>query len=314
MRCLTLGEALRDAGHEIALMGEISGVPWLEGYLDEIGVERIDVPRDSLRLEDVLAAGGDRVVVDSYWIEPAAIADVDRGVPTMAVIDNTTRGIVATWYLDHNLGAERRPWAVESGTVLAGSRYALVRRAVSRHRRDSGWRIPSEAPRVVAFMGGTDPGRVMTEVAGSIASAMPHVHLTVVTTPDQIEEVDARVAGMPHVTVLGPRLDLPEILGTADLIVSAAGTSAWDTCSMGRPVVLVGVVDNQSSGLEQALLEGVAVGVDATHEGASAVGELLARLCRDDELREGIVRRANEVFDCGGSSRVAAALIGTRAL
>src|SRR5690606_4872523 len=101
---------------------------------------------------------------------------------------------------------------------------------------------------------------------------------------------------------------LPEILGSADVVVSAAGTSAWDVCTMGRPAVLVGVVENQSAGLARALEAGVALGVDATLESSDRTGTLLARLLDDQDVRRAVVERALAVFDGRGVERVANAL------
>jgi spore coat polysaccharide biosynthesis predicted glycosyltransferase SpsG len=247
-------------------------------------------------------------VVDSYWIDPMLIADVNAVVPTLAIIDNETRGIDANWYLDQNLGAEDRDWTATPGTVLAGSRYALVREAILAKRIERGWEVPGRDSHVVTFMGGTDPHRYMTGVVASIAQALPNLRLTIVTTQPQVEAVIAVAAGMPRATVLGPTPELPALLGSADVIVSAAGTSALDVCSMGRPTVLVGVVDNQSAGLANALARGIAAGVDATAHGTDHVGDLLSALLDDEQARRLMVMRASEVFDGKGAGRVALAL------
>jgi len=308
MRCLTLAEALRSAGHEVTLMGEIEGVDWLEQYLEAIGIARIPCERDAVPVKHLISLGADRLVVDSYWIDPDDIATANASIPTMAIVDNTARGIRAEWLLDHNFGAEELDWPAGSGRILAGSQYALVREAVTRHRIESGWVIPARDSRVVAFMGGTDPGGIMTSVAASIAATLPHLRFTAVTTPDQVARVATTVAAMPNAIVLGPTPDLPKLLAAADAVVSAAGTSAWDVCSMGRPVVLVGVVGNQSAALARALSRGLATGIDATLQSTNSVGALLADLLDNAPLRESLVRRANETFDGLGSRRVAAAL------
>lgn len=308
MRCITVARALADDGNDVVLLGEIDDVGWLTRYINDVEMEHVPCARDMLSVETLRSLGADRLVVDSYWIDVELIREANEFVPTMAIVDNDTRGITATWYLDQNLGAELRDWSDVSGHVLAGSRYALVRKEILKHRVEDGWKIPGRESHVVAFMGGTDPTRMMTAVAGSIAKALPELHLTAVTTAEQVDAIKATVAPMPHATVLGPTSRLPEVLGSADAIVSAAGTSSWDVCSMGRPAVLVGVVDNQSAGLAHTLAQGIALGVDATRHGADCVGALLARLLDDAALRETLVSRANEEFDGGGATRVARAL------
>ncbi|MEP6843484.1 MAG: hypothetical protein ABJA11_08180, partial [Pseudolysinimonas sp.] len=225
MRCLTLGEALAARGHVVELMGNVSGVPWLQSYLASVAITVHNVPVDSLELELISRLRPDRVVVDSYWIDPRTISAVNRTVPVLAIIDHDARGIDASWYLDHNLGAEERSWPREvQDRLMAGSRYALVRSAMTVLRRHAGWQLP-QRPAVVAFMGGTDPNRRMTEVASSLADAVPSLDFTAVTTMDQLDDVRAAIRDMAHARVLAPTADLPALLGGADVIVSAAGTS-----------------------------------------------------------------------------------------
>lgn len=307
MRCLTVAEAVVAQGHEAVLVGEIVDVPWLSGYVRASGLDHISCRRDELSIDLVKSAGGDRLVVDSYWIDPLAISTVDAVVPTLSIIDHDSRGIQTTWLLDQNLGAEQREWPRSRAAVLAGSRYALIRRAILDHRVDTGWELPSN-PSVLVFMGGTDPSEIMTPIAQRFALDLPEVRIKFVTTASQVEAVSQACASMGQARVIGPTDELPNLLGTADVVVSAAGTSAWDILTMGKPVVLVGVVDNQSSGLNRVLERGMALGLDATREPVESVSELLSRLLSDEELRKTMIERAKTSFDGLGASRVAAAL------
>jgi spore coat polysaccharide biosynthesis predicted glycosyltransferase SpsG len=305
MRCLTLGEALTARGHTVELMGRISGVPWLEQHLIRLGMPVHDVATDSLDPSQVAALRADRIVVDSYWIDPLLISRADRTAPVLAIIDHDSRGIEASWFLDQNLGAEDRVWSpgVEP-RLLAGSRYALVRSDMVRQRRDRGWVLPP-SPSVVAFMGGTDPHRYMTQVATSLARVAPGLDFTAVTTTDQLPDVAEAVRAMPNGRAIPPTPDLPELLGDADVVVSAAGTSAWDVLTLGRPTVLVGVVDNQSESLALAVERGLALGLDATREDISPVGRQVVELLGDETLRRRLVTAASELFDGAGADRVA---------
>jgi spore coat polysaccharide biosynthesis predicted glycosyltransferase SpsG len=249
------------------------------------------------------------VVIDSYWIDPDRINALDRVIPTLAIIDNDARGIHAGLFLDQNLGAENREWP--DGVrrrLLAGSRYALVRDTILAHRGSSA-AVMGDRPRVVAFMGGTDPGNVMTSVAGSIARDAPEVDLVAITTSTQIDAVRAATSTMPSAVVSPPTTELPSLLGSADLVVSAAGTSAWDVCAMGKPAVLVAVVDNQVDSLAHAVAHGVALGLDGTlPDAAWEAGAMLAQLINDDRLREELTARSLRTFDGMGKHRVSEAL------
>lgn len=291
-------------------MGAIDGVDWLNAHLAATGVEVIGCETDELDAARIAHAGFDRAVVDSYWIDPAAIAALDDSLPTLAIIDNTDRGIRASWYLDQNLGAESRPWpAAVSPRLLAGSDYALIRDAILAERRPGRGSMDGGRCRVVVFMGGTDPGDVMVEVAASIAAARPQAEVVAITVDRLVERVKRELSPLPAATVLPPTDDLPRLLASADVVVSAAGTSAWDVCAMGLPAVLIAVVDNQRASLTQALARGVALGLDGTAPGsASATGGLLVTLLDDPDLRRRLSSTALSVFDGGGKDRVAAAI------
>lgn len=307
MRCLTVAEAVMRQGHEAILVGHVSNVPWLTAHIAAAGIPHVACQRDELSTAMVKRLGGQRLVIDSYWIDSAAINHVDESVPTLAIVDHDSRGIETSWLLDQNLGAEERMPPGHVTSFLAGSRYALVRQAILDQRVVEGWRIPPK-PHVVAFMGGTDPLRIMTPIAEEMAHSAPDVRFTFVTTADQVESVSHACASMAEARVIGPTPDLPALLGDADVVVSAAGTSAWDVLTLGKPAVLVGVVDNQSAGLARVVDRGMALGIDATHEPASLVGGLLQRLLESETLRRTMIERAIAEFDGLGAERVATAL------
>jgi spore coat polysaccharide biosynthesis predicted glycosyltransferase SpsG len=313
MRCLTLGEELTARGHAVALMGSIGTVGWLAEHVRAWGGEVLPCATDELDADRIASAGFDRAVIDSYWIDPAAIAALDARVPTLAIVDGDLRGIEASWYLDQNLGAEDRMAGSGLGArLLAGSRYALVRRAIRVERRPEPWRIRGDRPRVVAFMGGTDPFAAMIGVAESLAAARPDADVLAVTTGELVDRTAAALAPLAGARALPPTDDLPALLGSADVVVSAAGTSAWDVCTLGLPAVLIAVVGNQSESLRQASERGLALGIDAVGQEhadeLAQAGGLLVRLLEDEALRRSLSERGREVFDGRGAERVAVAL------
>lgn len=308
MRCLTLAEEFDSRGDEVVFLGAIDSIPWLDDHLARAGYPVVVVEPDALPLEAVLDCEPDWVVVDSYRIDAGAIGRLSDRVPVLAVVDGDARGIEARLYLDQNLGALAVPG--HEGGSLAGAQYALIRNAVLDARRDSPWFIPG-VPRLTAFMGGTDPGGVIARVAGELAAMDVHLDITVVAP---VVHHEAVAAALPGATLLAPTTDLPAILAQSDLVVSAAGTSAWDICALGVPALLVGVVDNQSSSLAQAVAHGLALGIDLTlgDDLARLPGEV-ARLATDRALRESLSRASTAAFDGLGKRRVRDAVVAATA-
>lgn len=310
MRSLTLAEPLIARGHEVLLVGSLLDEPWLLAAVEASGVRVVPSEPDDLDAGALLAMEPDRVVVDSYRIDSAAVSELAARVPLLAVIDGDDRGIEAAWYLDHNLGADDRSWPpAVAGRLLAGSRYALVRSAVTAMRRDDPWRIAGTPPRVISVMGGTDPAASSVRVAASLAALGRPLDLTVIAAAADHAAVTA--AAPAGTTVLTFTVDLPRMLAASDVVVSAAGTSAWDVCTLGTPAVLVGLVGNQSDSLAAAVERGLVLGIDAAETGPDAiagVGERVAALLDDEPLRRRLSTASRAVFDGRGPERVADAL------
>jgi spore coat polysaccharide biosynthesis predicted glycosyltransferase SpsG len=309
MRSLTLAVELLERNHEVAFVTGPVEIDWLRDTIRESGVTVSQCEYDSLSAEVVRDFGAERVVVDSYRIPAQLISNLDRHVPVLAIVDGDDRGIVASLYLDQNLGAENidRP-DLTGERFLAGSRYALVRRAVLQATRAEPWRIEADPPRVLCFLGGTDATGSVVEVVRAIAALERSLELTVVAAPVHHPAIRAVVGDTTLLELVPPTPDLPRLFAQTDIVVSAAGTSAWDICTLGLPAVLVGVVDNQSASLREAVARGLVLGVDTTDPGSiglAQVGVDVARLLDDETLREGLSARSRAEFDGRGASRVA---------
>lgn len=307
MRCLTLGEALLTQGHDVTLMGEFDDPKWLLESIDKSGIQRLACDADSLEIDAIAAAGFDWVVVDSYRVPAKVISRLNERVPCLAIVDGDMRGIQAELYLDANLRAVTNENAQLGDRILAGSEFTLVRDEVLKYRREENSGQLIDQPRVVGVMGGSDPQGVIVDVARSLAARPLNFQLDLVASPAWATQVESVVNGLAHVRILEPTMELPAILGSADVIVSAAGTSAWDICTMAIPSVLVAVVDNQLGSLAQIRRAGVALTVDATIEGTGSISDiapLVASLVNDPALRAGMAKRCRERFDGNGKFRV----------
>ncbi len=160
-------------------------------------------------------------------------------------------------------------------------------------------------------MGGTDPSGAIVQVADSIMVQRLDIYLDLVSPKSWLASVRNVVAGAPAIRVFESTPDLPAVLGDADIVVCAAGTSAWDVCAMARPGIFVALVDNQKKTIEQVLKSGVALGLDATVDGSGTIGEVgpvLESLLSDSDLQRELVERCYSTFDGLGKFRVVEAM------
>lgn len=311
MRCMTLARELARRGHDVELAVTIDGIPWLADVVAASGLRVVTAVAGELDADGIRADRPDWVVVDSYVFDAADVASLVGDVSVLAIVDGDLRGIRAALFVDQNLGAERNNWSLPPASrMLAGAAYALVRDEIRAARRSQPWHLDGP-PHVVAFMGGTDATGAIVDVARRLAALDRPIHATVIARDEHRVAVQQQLASLPGSRVLPPSPELHTVLADADIVVSAAGTSAWEVGTLGLPAVLLAVVDNQRASLSQAVERGVVLGVDLVDDHARGYDELsseLRRLCDDEFLRRSLSEKATQIFDGRGAARVAEAM------
>jgi spore coat polysaccharide biosynthesis predicted glycosyltransferase SpsG len=307
MRCLTLAEELVARGHFVTLWAHLDGVAWLSERVEQSAVTYKSQPEHSLDIDLIQETQFDWIVVDSYEIESSEISQLNRECRVLAIVDSDPRSIDATLYLDQNLGTEiELPPGIEKSQLLSGSEFALVRDEFLQHRETEISTDIEGAAHVVVFFGGSDPHGAVVSATRSILARNAGVRLTVVCAQRWISDVEkACVNADALVLELTP--NLPHILSTADIVVSAAGTSAWDVCTLGRAALFVAVTGNQLPSLAQIERYEVALALDATARNTNAlneIGDLVSLLIADAVKRNSLVTRCATLFDGKGKSRV----------
>lgn len=316
MRCLALGEELVARGVRVVMVADLDRVPWAAEQVRRRGIEIASPGPHDIR--EVLARlDPTSVVVDSYLLPNSVYADLRERWPLLALVDGDPRGRIADLYLDQNLGAEAAAWTLPEGSRhLGGLAYAQQRRDIVRQRPDTPKTAADEHTplRVLAFFGGTDAFGVSPQVARLVAQTGVAVELTVIAATPELAESVSGIAPAPGqvIDVIGPTDALAELVAAADVVLSAAGTSAWELFCLGAAVGFVCVADNQQDAYARVDEDGLAVGI-ATLAGLDADPERavarLGALLGDVRLRERLRAACWATVDGRGPERVADALL-----
>jgi spore coat polysaccharide biosynthesis predicted glycosyltransferase SpsG len=310
VRCVALAEELTARGVDVHFLADLGGVAWAESQLEQRGLPWHPAPYDAVGL----VAAAERLdlaalVVDSYSLPPQQSAAVRAaGVPVLAIVDGDPRGQSADIYVDQNLDA-----VLHQGDVrLAGLDYALLRAAVRELRPLS---PPAHAltrtPKVVAFFGGTDAYRAAPQVARLLTETAVGFDATVIAADESLRDELLAVPAGPgqRFEIIGPTDHLPKLLISADLVISASGTSTWELLCLGRASALVWVVDNQIQGYERTVARGFAAGIGRLGSFGPSSVTVLRGLLLDPDLRSSLAARGWSAVDGLGVARVADALL-----
>jgi spore coat polysaccharide biosynthesis predicted glycosyltransferase SpsG len=308
MRCIALAEEFAARACEVVFVADLDAVPWARDQVRGRGFGHVQPPPDD-EVAFLVSFAPAFVVLDSY-ILPAEVCRGLRtsGIRVLAIVDGDPAARPADLVLDQNIGAEDDLWQTEPGSVrLAGLDYALMRNQIRASRPVAPRAADRDPVRVFAFFGGTDAyGAAPVVAAAAAATGLPWA-MTMVAATSELAKACEAVALTPsqHLQVIPTTTDLAQHLETADVVLSAAGTSSWELLCAGAAAGLVCVAQNQEVSYDRAVAAGLVIGLgrlDALRslEPLPALAELLA----DVRLRTELRRQGWSRVDGRGRERV----------
>lgn len=342
VRCLTLADALRTRGARCTFVcreqdGNLLSLIKQRGHaalslpvIDSV----IDVPvdlahsawlRTSWNIDAVqtqqalLGQSIDWLVVDHYALDCRWEQDMRGLCNKILVIDDLAdRPHDCNLLLDQNLGRTSQDYLgllIQNSEVLIGPRYALLRpefeqwRAKSLIRRAKG-----EFKHLLITLGGVDndnvTGKVLNELKKSKLSTELHITVVMGATAPWQAKVQDQAKQMPWPTnVLVGVSNMAELMAKSSLAIGAAGSTAWERCSLGLPTLMVVLAENQTHGANALQNSGAALLMKSindipkildTYQISGSMGESLKKM---SEIAAGIT-------DGQGTNYIADKMIG----
>lgn len=280
MRCLTLADELRVRGAECHFIcRDHSGN--LIGLIRGRGFVVVEIPTGSAEfrpevalpnvhahwlgcewqidakqtLDVVQTIRPDWLVIDHYAIDGQWEEILRPQVRRMLVIDDLAdRTHLCDLLLDQNLGRDPSDYAAKVPSqcvVLAGPRYALLRREFQAHRAASlGRRKNPKLRQLLITMGGVDSPNATGKVLEALKRcALPEGgRILVVMGPHapwlaQVKEVATTMPWLTEVRVGVENMAL--LMAESDMAIGAAGATVWELCCLGVPSLMAVLAENQ---------------------------------------------------------------------
>lgn len=259
--------------------------------------------QDAAQTGQALASHGapvDWLVVDHYAIGSEWHRAMRGHCRNVLVIDDLAdRSFDADLLLDQNLGStpsHYKDLGNRDCRVITGPRFALLRPEFAKWRAYSLRRRRAPALRqLLISMGGVDQANVTAQVLRSLTSDSlpPTCSITVVLGRQapwkaNIAELVAKLRW--KMELLYGAGNMAEKLANTDLVVGAAGTSAWERCALGVPTIISVLAPNQ---------ERIAMAL----EGAGAATPLEVPVSTD-ALSRAIATTSRHLADMGHASQL----------
>lgn len=349
MRCLTLADALRAEGartvfvtrehyghvisevtrrgHEVIILPGNTGqpygshpsppahAPWLEANWQEDAAATRAAVSETKAVWLVM----DHYALDLAWQEAALMP----GVSLMVLDDLADRPHRADVLLDQNVGRVAADYAdFVRGTcdLRIGPDHALLRPEFAQLREQAlNRRQTLERPQnLLITLGGIDKGNATSRVLDALARtpAAQELGVTIVMgkSAPHLEAVHghAHTLAMRTEVVVGVP-NMSERMMRADICIGAAGSTAWERCTLGLPTLQIVLADNQVASARNMRAAGVSLALPPPDnpEFVDALAEGLDQLSNKDVYRA-MAQAAASLTDGLGATRLAARLLGAQ--
>ena len=282
MRCLTLADGLKQQGHDISFIcrehdGHLADLIGQKGFAvqllaksetadfikQHVHSEWLDASEsdDFAECKPILQAlKPDWLIIDHYAIGKNWEQQAKRLLPNLKILaidDLADRTHDCEILLDQNFGRKNedyQPLVPSDCQRLLGTRYTLLRdefaswRAMSLNRRKS----VQPPNNILVNLGGVDNDNVTLKILQSLNTFVQQstqaFNVTVVmgkTAPHIVRIQDfAKQANFPCHVIVNAN-NMAELMANADLAIGAAGSTTWERCCLGLPMVLIVLADNQ---------------------------------------------------------------------
>ena len=294
-RCQALAESMRRAG-------------WT--------CEFADCDQTPGMLRDAWPQGTEVLVVDGYNLGAKFESACRPWAERVIVLDDlANRRHDADILVDHNFGRKSDDYSDLVGTkcqVMTGSGFALLAEAF-RHRRETC--TPRKAPKrrdfhVVVSLGGGNSASAETAL-GAVLDAIDVVKGKLKTTfVVSAENQVATVKHRGHHSRLGlSRIEMAQLLASADIAIGAGGVSLLERCCLGIPGIVITIAENQRPGTAAAAATGACRDMGPVEKvSACEIAAEVEELVENTDEWQARSYAASQLTDGCGPDRIVAAL------
>ena len=200
--------------------------------------------------------GSSAVVIDGYQFKSDYQRVLYGGKFKTLVIDDYgySPEFYADFILNQNLSADESLYHNRSSQcrLLLGLKYVLLRREFRRYNRKHK-EIPPIARKLLITMGGGDSDNVTLKVMQAVAELnIDGLEVVVVVgdSPLYGELVSRSARSKSDIRIERAVKNIPKLLSWADMAITAASSTVWETAFMGLPSISIILAENQRSNSE----------------------------------------------------------------
>jgi UDP-2,4-diacetamido-2,4,6-trideoxy-beta-L-altropyranose hydrolase len=267
MRCISLAAELQR--REIRVCFAVSSGSRLGARVaDEAGFEVLEIycPDPELPLGHIDSAqvssaakemSADCVLIDHYSAKYEYFEALKLGGIRVAVIDDLgdRRLNAVDWILNQNIGFNASDYTIQKGAIcLTGPRYALLR---SEFQKATPLTKNKISRNVLVTLGGGDVRSETKQILESLNSIRSKLNIRVTGLTQ--EEANDFVSKRHGLKAMEKSDHMISHMKWADISIVAGGSTCWEMCRMGVPILVLILAKNQKTNAKALEMSGCAV-------------------------------------------------------
>ncbi|MDE6129143.1 MAG: UDP-2,4-diacetamido-2,4,6-trideoxy-beta-L-altropyranose hydrolase [Lachnospiraceae bacterium] len=323
MRCLSVAGALKEQGKEVLFVLADDSAAAL---LNERGQQYRILHTDYHSMEDELPAllpvleecRPELFLADGYFVTAAYLERVGKHTKTAYIDDMCAFPCPADALINYNIYGEMLPYREQSlpqnRMLLLGCAYTPLRTEF----RDVVYSVRERVENVLITTGGSDKynltGQILQQALSDAACRHLRYHVISGSFNSNLSGLRAVAEHHDNVQIHVNVHNMAELMKQCDIAVTAGGSTMYELCAVGVPIVCFSFVDNQERLVETFVKKRLACYggnyLKENEELSRRVVEHVRLLADAKALREDYSHREKGLVDGKGAERIAKELTG----
>lgn len=334
MRCLSVADALVKRREEVLFVTADDtpvplltkkGIPYRVLHTDYADMEAelpelLAVLRElTLRAESPEAALLQRntsILVDSYYVTEKYLAALKKRITTIYMDDIYAFSYPVDMLINYNIYGEEMGYEKDAAfadtKLLLGTEYVPLREEFSAGEQQ---RTAADGG-ILITTGGSDSfnlaGQLLMEAMKYDALKEKEYHVVSGSLNPHIGELQALAQKHENIHIHCNVTNMAELMAESEVALSAGGSTLYELCAMGVPVIAFSFAENQERLVQTFVKRGIAqYGGNYRTDGNKMVQNTIAgleTLLEDENLRTEYRKKARTLVDGKGADRIAEAI------
>lgn len=335
MRCLSVADALLKRGEEVLFVTADDtpvplltkkGIPYrvlhtdyadMEAELPELWEVLRELPQGAESPEEALPQRNTFILVDSYYVTEKYLAALKKRITTIYIDDIYAFSYPVDMLINYNIYGEEMGYEKDAAfadtKLLLGTEYVPLREEFSAGEQQ---RTAADGG-ILITTGGSDSfnlaGQLLMEAMKYDALKEKEYHAVSGSLNPHIGELQALAEKHENIHIHCNVTNMAELMAESEVALSAGGSTLYELCAMGVPVIAFSFAENQERLVQTFVKRGIAqYGGNYRKDGNKMIQNTIAgleMLLEDENLRAEYRKKARTLVDGKGADRIAEAIL-----